>query len=147
MKKYKTIRRIKLISESTDIPNVKITTSKDAYEYMKHFYFEDVTIFESAFILLLNRSNITTSYVKISQGGTIGTVIDGKLIVKYAIDDLAQGVILVHNHPSGNLSPSTEDINITKKVKESLAILDIKLLDHIIFTTMGYTSMADEGLL
>jgi DNA repair protein RadC len=147
MKKYKTIRRIKLISEPTDIPNVKITTSKDAYEYMKHFYFEDVTIFESAFILLLNKSNITTSYVKISQGGTIGTVIDGKLIAKYAIDDLAQGVILVHNHPSGNLSPSTEDINITKKVKESLAILDIKLLDHIIFTTMGYTSMADEGLL
>ena len=146
MKKYKTIRRIKLISEPTDIPNVKITTSKDAYEYMKHFYFDDVTIFESAFILLLNKANITTSYVKISQGGTIGTVVDVKLIAKYAIDDLAQGVILVHNHPTGNLLPSNEDIKITKKVKNALELLDIKLLDHIIFTTMGYTSMADEEL-
>lgn len=145
--KYKSLKRIRLVSEPTDIPNVKITTSKDAYEYIKHFYFDDITIFESAFILLLNKANITTSYVKISQGGTIGTIIDVKLIAKYAISDLAQGVILVHNHPTGNLSPSNEDIKITEKIKNALALLDIKLLDHIIFTTMGYTSFSDDGLL
>ena len=72
---------------------------------------------------------------------------DIKLIAKYAIDCLASAVILAHNHPSGNLKPSNEDLAITKKVKEGLKILDISVLDHIILTSDGYLSFGDEGIL
>ena len=75
------------------------------------------TIYESVFILLLNRHNNTIGYAKISQGGVTGTVIDVKIIAKYIIDSLASGLILAHNHPSGNTRASSEDINITNKVK------------------------------
>lgn len=145
--KYKSLKRIRLISEPTDIPNKKITCSKDAYDYMKNFWFEDINIFESVFILLLNRNNITTSYVKISQGGIVGSVIDIKLIAKYAIDDLASTVILAHNHPSGNTQPSKADSDITHKIKDALKLLDVNLADHIIITPYGYTSFSDDGLL
>jgi DNA repair protein RadC len=84
-------------------------------------------------------------YAKISQGGITGTVVDPRLVAKYAVESLAVGVILAHNHPSGNLKPSTPDKVLTDKVKEGLKYLDIKLLDHIILTNDGYYSMMEEG--
>jgi len=148
MKTYKsTIDNYKIVKEPSDIPKVKITSSKDANEYVRNFYFEDLEVYESMFLLLLNRNNNTTGYVKISQGGITGTVVDVKIICKYAIDNLASSAILTHNHPSGNNQPSEADRNITKKVKEALAILDCNLIDHIIITKDSYLSFADEGLL
>ena len=122
-----------------------IKQSSDAAAYIRQFYFDDLEIFESSFILLLNRANITIGYVKLSQGGICGTVMDIKLICKYAVDALASSVIIAHNHPSGNLNPSNADIEITNKIKAALNIVDSQLIEHIILTADSYYSFADNG--
>lgn len=129
----------------TDFPKVKIRSSKNSADFIRQFYSDDIEIYESFFLLLLNRANDTIGYAKISQGGTCGTVVDIKIIAKYAVDSLANSVILAHNHPSGTLSPSSQDIDITEKIKKGLSLLDIKVLDHIILTSSSYYSFADEG--
>lgn len=139
------IKLYELKKLQTQFPSEKITSSKSAADFIRQFYTDDIEIFESCFILLLNHANKTIGYAKISQGGITGTVVDVRLIAKYAVEALATSIILCHNHPSGNLTPSQQDINITTKTKNSLLILDIKLLDHIILTADGYTSLADEG--
>ncbi len=137
----------KLKVEKTYFKKVKITQSSDAYNVIKQFYNDDIEIYESFFLLLLNRANNTTGYVKISQGGTIGTVVDVKLIAKYAVDSLSCAVILAHNHPSGNKQPSQNDRDMTKKVKEALKLFEIQILDHIILTSESYFSFGDEGII
>lgn len=131
----------------TEFPSKKITTSKAANEFIRQFYLDDIGIFESFFLLTLNNSNETTGYFKISQGGITGTVVDIRIIAKYAIENLATGVILAHNHPSGKLEPSEADRQITKKIKEALRLFDIQLLDHLILTEESYYSFGDEGIL
>ena len=93
----------------------------------------------------MNRANNTTGFAKISQGGTDGTYVDIKIIVKYAVEALSSAVIICHNHPSGNITPSEADINVTKKVKDVLLLLNIKLIDHIILSENTYYSFADNG--
>jgi len=141
----KNIKLYELKKIQTEFPATKITSSKESYEFIKQFYVDDIEIFESCFILLLNNSNKTIGYAKISQGGITGTVIDVRLIAKYAVDSLATSVILAHNHPSGNLHPSNADINLTEKAKKGLNLLDINILDHIILTSENYYSFADNG--
>jgi DNA repair protein RadC len=140
-------RKLNIVSEEGDsgFNKVKINSSKIAAEYCRQFFHDDLTIYESFFILLINRANNTIGYVKISQGGVVGTVVDASIVAKYAIESLASGVILCHNHPSGNTQPSTEDINLTRKIKEGLALFDIAALDHIILTEDDYYSFADDG--
>ena len=142
-----TIHLYELKKIQSDFPKQQIKTSERAAVFIKQFYGDDMEIFESFFILLLNRNNETIGYAKISQGGTAGTVVDTKIIAKYAVDSLAHGVILAHNHPSGNKQPSTEDVSITNKVKKALELLDIIVLDHIIMTSSEYYSMQDNGLI
>lgn len=139
--------RLKLVREGSRLERVKITASKHAEEYCRLLFDEDLTIYESVHILLLDRSNCVDSFVKISQGGVSGTVVDVRLIAKYALDTLASGVIMVHNHPSGNAEPSPQDTSMTKKTKKALGLLDIALLDHIILTEDNYYSFADKGLM
>jgi len=139
--------KITLKLTKTDIPRVKISTSHDVYDYALRFWGDDIELYESMFILLLNRANNTIGYVKISQGGIDGTVVDNKLITKYAIESLASGVIMIHNHPSGRANPSNGDKSVTKKIKKGLSIFDIHLLDHIIVTPDTYYSFADQGTL
>ena len=146
MKKYKTtISEYSLKYTKTDIQKTKITTSESASKVIRKFYFDDINIYESFFILLLNRANNTTGFAKISQGGTAGTVVDIKIIAKYAVDSLSSAVIICHNHPSGNKQPSDADLNITKRIKDALLLLDIKLIDHIIITENDFYSFADNG--
>lgn len=148
MKTYKSnLNGIRLVKEETEFKRVKITSSNDAAKYARNFFQEDIEIYESFFMILLNRVNNTDAYVKISQGGIAGTVVDLKLIAKYAIDCLASGVIVCHNHPSGTLLPSEQDKLITERIKKALNLLDIRLLDHIILTKDGYFSFVDECLL
>ena len=92
-------------------------------------------------------TNTVISTVKISQGGISGTVTDVRLILNAAIEKLASGIILAHNHPSGNLSPSDADLKITKKIKDASALLDLTLLDHLIVSSQGYLSLADDNLM
>ena len=146
MKKNKnTISEYSLKYTKSEIQKTKITTSESASKVIRQFYFDDINIYESFFILLLNRANNTTGFAKISQGGTAGTVVDIKIIAKYAVESLSSAVIICHNHPSGNITPSETDINITKKIKDVLLLLDIKLIDHIILSENTYYSFADNG--
>ncbi len=140
-----TIKLYELKKNATDFVSTKLTTSKEAYDFIKQFYGDDIEIFESCFILLLDIRNKTIGYAKISQGGVVGTIVDVRLIAKYAVESLATSVVLAHNHPSGNLNPSQSDINLTQTVKNGLLLLDVKLLDHVILTNDGYYSFVDEG--
>lgn len=131
--------------ESQFIQKPKITCSKDAYEIIKPELMD--LSYEVFWILLLNRANQVIKKCQISTGGISGTVADPKIIFKTALENLCSAIILVHNHPSGNLKPSTADISLTKKMKESGNLLEIPVLDHIIFSDNGYYSFADEGIL
>ena len=145
-KTYKSkISEFSLKYTKTDIQKTKVTTSESASNVIRKFYFDDINIYESFFILLLNRANNTTGFAKISQGGTAGTVVDIKIIAKYAVESLSSAVIICHNHPSGNKQPSDADLNITRKIKDALLLLDIKLIDHIIITENDFYSFADNG--
>ena len=146
MKKYKnTISEYSLKYTKSEIQKTKVTTSESASKVIRQFYFDDINIYESFFILLLNRANNTTGFAKISQGGTAGTSVDIKIIAKYAVDSLSSSVIICHNHPSGNKQPSDADLNITRKIKDALLLLDVKLIDHIIITENDFYSFADNG--
>ena len=100
---------------------------------------------EELWVATLNRNNKVISKVKISQGGISQTAVDVRLILKASIDTLASGLVLCHNHPSGNLRPSREDDQLTGRVKETAKLMEITLLDHIILSATGYYSYADEG--
>jgi DNA repair protein RadC len=102
---------------------------------------------EEFWILYLNRSNRIINRLKLSQGGVSGTVTDVRIIMKKAVEYLASGIIVCHNHPSGNLSPSESDSKITRKIKDAGALMDIQLLDHIIVSGKEYYSFADNGAL
>ena len=150
MKEYKSnIPELELRRKESNIKKVKITQSRDAAQYIRQLYHEDIDIYESSFAVFLNRAMNTIGWVKISQGGITGTVIDPRLIVKYAVDTLASSVVISHNHPSGNITPSEADKRLTKKIQDALSLFDITLLDHIILTSNEnkYFSFADEGLL
>lgn len=122
----------------------KITCSREAYQYFEPFM-EDYR-HEEFWILLLNRNNIVLGKKRVSVGGVAGTVVDPKIIFKLALDQLASSIILCHNHPSGNLRPSQQDIDITKKLREGARYLDININDHIIIGHKDYFSFADHGL-
>ena len=94
----------------------------------------------------INRANRVIKKYQISQGGVAGTVADPKIIFKMALQELASGIVLAHNHPSGNLTPSQSDIDLTKKLKEAGKFLEVQLLDHVIVAGQKYFSFADEGL-
>jgi DNA repair protein RadC len=148
MKKFKTtIPQFNLRKIQTEFPKAKIGGSKDGAEFIRQFYGDDIDIFESFFILMLNNSNNTIGYAKISQGGITGTVVDIRIIAKYCVDSLATACIMAHNHPSGKLAPSMADKQITEKIVKGLALLDIKVLDHLILVSEGnaYYSFADEN--
>jgi len=140
-------KKFDLKATDSEFTKVKITSSETAEKYIRQFYGDDLEIFESFFILLLNRANETIGYAKISQGGTVGTVVDKKIILKYVVESLASGVILAHNHPSGNTNPSEADLRITREIKELCNLIDSPVLDHVILTADSFYSFADNGKL
>ena len=123
----------------------KITCSDDAYRVIQPYLLDQPL--EQFWIILLNRANVVIRPHCISQGGVAGTVADPKIIFQVALEKPASSIILVHNHPSGNLTPSEADIRLTHKLKEAGQVLDLPVLDHLIFTDYGFYSFADEGIL
>ena len=123
----------------------KITSSSDVYKLMRPVLLDQPT--EYFWVILLNRANQVLKKMAISKGGVSGTLADPKVIFKYALDNLASAIILVHNHPSGTLKPSEADIRLTKQLKLSGKLLEIPVLDHLIFTDESYFSFTDEGIL
>ncbi|WP_423148475.1 JAB domain-containing protein [Rubrolithibacter danxiaensis] len=126
----------------------KITGSKDAFLVVKeHWNLGTLDLVEQFKVMLLNRANAVLGLIEISTGGMSGTIADPKIIFCSAIKAAASGIILVHNHPSGNLKPSEADRQLTRKLKAGGELLDISVLDHLIITSESYYSFADEGLL
>lgn len=125
--------------------NPQIRSSADVFNIISPVM-EDLP-HEEFWILFLNRANRITGRMKVSQGGVSGTVTDVRIIMKKAIEMLASGLVICHNHPSGNNSPSESDIRITQKIKEAGALMDIQLLDHLIIAGRDYYSFADNGAL
>ena len=125
--------------------NPTITNSKDAYSIL----IKDLADlnYESFYIMLLNQANKVIKTERISDGGITSTLVDPKKIFKKAIDKYASGIILAHNHPSGQLKPSENDIALTKKLQNGAKLLDISIIDHIIVGDGKYFSFADEGSL
>ena len=127
---------------------IKISSSKDAYEILNQTWnVNTIELREEMKVILLNNWHKVLGIYNVSHGGITGTVADPKLIFAAALKANALGIILAHNHPSGNSQPSQADIGLTRKCKEIGELLDIKILDHMIMTTEGYYSFADEGIM
>jgi len=122
-----------------------IGSSSDSYQILRPLL-EDLNN-EEFHVLFLNRGNRIIRHSQISSGGISQTVVDPRIIFKQAIDCFACGIILAHNHPSGQLHPSQQDVDITKKIIEFGKIIEIQVIDHLILTDYGYFSFADSGLL
>lgn len=127
------------------VPDRKITSSTSVYEFMRDKL--ERNNHEEFWILHLSRANRVMFAEQLSKGGTAATVVDLKLIVKSAINHLSTGIIVCHNHPSGNLAPSGQDDSLTHKIVEACKMCDIMVLDHVIIGPTGYYSYKDEGRL
>ena len=126
----------------------KISCSRDAYDLLLKNWDENLIGFQEQFkMLVLNRAHKVLGQLEVSLGGVSGTVADPKMIFAAALKANASGIIVAHNHPSGNLAASQSDIELTKKLRGAGAFLELPLLDHIIVTTEGYFSFADQGML
>jgi DNA repair protein RadC len=121
----------------------KVTSSGDVFDYLS-LHLSDLT-HEEFWVLLLNRANEIISHKLVSEGGATATVVDVKKIARMALESHAVGVILAHNHPSGNIQPSDQDRTLTKKIKSALELFDVVVLDHVIVCSSKYYSFADEG--
>ncbi|TWP24369.1 JAB domain-containing protein [Apibacter muscae] len=137
------IGRRKSLQEALKI--VSISSSEDAFQLI-HPLLSDLII-EEFWVIFLNKSNGMLGKEKISQGGITGTVVDVRLIFKRALELNAVSIIVFHNHPSGSLKPSEEDVRITKEIKEAGNLLKIMLLDHLVVNQTSYFSFADEGFI
>lgn len=131
--------------EAETIEKKQIKTSSDAYEIFRTVLNDKP--FEEFWIILVNRSNRVIRRHQVGEGGLTSSMADPRRIFKFAIDNLASGIILGHNHPSGNINPSESDIKLTKRLREGANLLDINILDHIIVGDDNYYSFADEGLI
>lgn len=128
---------------SEPVQKIQISSSKDSFKVFQPLLGD--LPHEEFWVMLLNRSNRLIDNVCISKGGTSGTVIDAKIILNKAISRLASAIIICHNHPSGNPTPSQADIRITEKIKSAATTMDITLLDHLIIADERYYSFSDEG--
>ena len=141
-----TVGEVELTYKSTSTSRNKIYSSAGAYRYLLPTYKEGAICYKEYFkVLCLNQSNQVLGYTLISEGGITETCADVRIILQAALLTNSVALILAHNHPSGNLKPSRQDMEITKQVKDAAQIMRIKVLDHLILTDAGYYSFADEG--
>lgn len=131
--------------DSTPGKHQYLKKSQDAYKAMIPILMDQPT--EQFWVIMLTRNNKVLQKRCVSQGGFSGTIADPKVIFKRALEDMANGIILVHNHPSGNKKPSSADLRLTKKIVDAGKLLEIPVLDHIIFTDEDFYSFSDEGVL
>jgi len=134
------------VAEYTEM--VKVTSSKMVADYLRPFYGKLINTKEQFIVLYLNRQNLIEGIERHSIGSMFGTVCDVSIIARTALASLSSGVILSHNHPSGNINPSEQDKAITKNIKNALDLFNIKLMDHIILPGNGnsnYYSFSDNS--
>jgi DNA repair protein RadC len=147
--KLLTIAEIKVSYNPSIANHPCIKSSDEAYRVVKPFYSDDTISLQEQFVVIyLNRQNKVLGVYPLSKGGITSTVADPRLIISIALKSAAVGLILVHNHPSGNVQPSAADREITAKINETCKLLDITVLDHLILVQNGeYLSFRDEGIL
>ncbi len=124
---------------------LKVTGSRQVYELMRPDLYDEPV--EQVFLLLLNRTNGIIKKEHVSRGGVTASVVDPKVVFKFALEQGAHSLILIHNHPSGNLQPSDADKRLTERLQKIGRELEIPLVDHLIYTDQGYFSFADEGMM
>lgn len=142
--------KLRVDRKETTIPATLITSSQKSYEIFKAIFSyddNDLNSYECFYTLYLDQAGKVVAVHKISEGAVNCTVVSVAKIAQGALLSHANSVILCHNHPSGNLRPSSPDIELTEKIKKGLALLDILVLDHIIISEKGYYSFADEGMI
>jgi DNA repair protein RadC len=147
--KHEVISEIEISYKPKRANHPVVKSSNDVYNYLVKFYpQETIALVEQFSVAFLNRANKIIGIQVVSKGGLTGTIADPRLIMATALKAAATGIVLCHNHPSGNLQPSSADIEITQKIESACKFLDIKLLDHIIISPSGeYYSFIDEGIL
>jgi len=138
-----------LVSYSPHILSTqKISNSRETYSLITNYWnLDTIEMLEEVKVILLNKANKVLGIFDLSKGGICSSIIDVKIVLSITLKTLASGIIIVHNHPSGNLSPSKADIDITEKLKSACKIMEIILLDHLIISKEDYFSFADDGLL
>lgn len=142
------VGEVKLSYKPKNISKYNVTCSEDAYKYLLSTYKKGTICYKEYFkALFLNQANQVLGYTLISGGGLTETTADVRLIFQAALLTNSVALILAHNHPSGNLKPSPEDIRLTKQVRDAAQLMRIKILDHIILSDTEYYSFADEGML
>lgn len=142
--------KIRVDRKETSIPASTVTSSQKSYEIFKAIFAyddNDLNSYECSYALLLDQSHKVLGIQKIGEGAVNMCIVPISKVAQAALLSHANAVILCHNHPSGNLRPSAADIDITRKAKQGLALLDILVLDHIIISEKGYYSFADEGMI
>ncbi|TXF78872.1 JAB domain-containing protein [Chryseobacterium sp.] len=146
--KFNIVNEIKLSYTRRGNSELVISKSIDAFNiFFEHFDSSEIDYRESFYALYLNQAHKVLGIRKISECGISSALVDVRIILQAALLCNASAVIIAHNHPSGNLKPSDEDLKLTAKVKAASKLLDISLLDHCIITSSAYLSFADEGLL
>jgi DNA repair protein RadC len=125
-----------------------IKTPADSYSLLKHIYDPgELCLLENFYVMALNRRNEVIGLMHLSKGGCTGTIVDVKMVMVALLGCAAQSFVISHNHPSGSLMASQQDMRITKTLQEAAKLLDMCLLDHVIVTHTGYFSFAEQGLL
>ena len=142
------VAEIKVSYKTTNTTKVKITSGDVAFDVLLSSWDSDTIELQEEFkVLLLNRANEVLGIYPLSKGGITGTLVDQRLIFAVALKCNATGIILCHNHPSGNLKPSDTDISLTRSIKKCADFLEITLIDHLIITKKGFYSFSNEGKL
>lgn len=142
------VGEVELSYKSTTKSRNTIQTSADAHQILLPTYKEGTMDYKEYFkVLFLNQANHVLGYTLISEGGITETSVDVRVILQAALLTNSVAIILAHNHPSGNLKPSQEDIKITRVIKDAATLMRITVLDHLILTSKGYYSFMDEGQL
>ena len=142
------VGEVELIYKSTSKSRNKIYGSEDAYKYLLPTYKKGTICYKEYFkVLFLYQANLVLGYTLISEGGITETSVDVRVILQAALLTNSVAIILAHNHPSGNLKPSRQDMEITKQVKDAARLMRITVTDHLILTDAGYYSFSDEGQL
>ena len=146
--KTKQVSEIQISYYPNILEDFRVENSQKSFElFLNEWEQNTLEMQEEVKLLLLNRNNRVLGIYSLAKGGLTACIVDVRIILSVALKCLATGIILVHNHPSGNLKPSQDDIKITEQLRDGCKLLNIQLLDHLIITRQDYFSFADEGLL
>jgi len=130
------------------VKNIRIKNAEEVYEFLKEIWDNDLMNIQEQFAAIyFNQRNNVIGYRVINTGSSTSCIVDIKLLVCLALHSMATGVIIAHNHPSGNLTPSKQDETITAKIKDALKLIDVKLMDHVIVSDTEFFSFAEAGML